>query len=133
MTMRFSMLHSWDCSHAEWLRSEPSADCPINTPESVRELTAVPARATDESAINLGGVKEEIDLRSRRVVTSLTGRPRGCGLLDELGCLLRMRHVGHMAGFHFDRPGTGAFRHHPLLVRIDRSVFGGHHVRRGLG
>src|SRR5271154_169202 len=44
-----------------------------------------------------------------------------------------MRHVGHMAGIHFDRPGIGALRHHPLLVRIDRPVRSGHHVPGGLG
>src|SRR5580693_10139954 len=44
-----------------------------------------------------------------------------------------MRHVGHMAGIHFDRLGVGAFRHHPLLVWIDRSVCAGHHVPGGLG
>src|SRR5271170_2782809 len=34
-----------------------------------------------------------------------------------------------MARLHFDRLGLGALRHHALLVRIDRSVFGGHHVK----
>src|SRR5579862_4142528 len=43
-----------------------------------------------------------------------------------------MRHVGHMAGIHFHSLGVGALRHHPLLVRIDRSVCGGDHVKRGL-
>ena len=57
----------------------------------------------------------------------------GGSLFDELGCFLRVRHVGHMAGFHFDRLGVGALRHHPFLVRIDRSVFGGHHVPGGFG
>src|SRR5271155_5423287 len=52
----------------------------------------------------------------------------GGSLVDELGCFLRKGHIGHMARLHFDRLGLGAFRHHPLLVRIDRSVFGGHHV-----
>src|SRR5271156_5532353 len=33
-----------------------------------------------------------------------------------------------MARLHFDRLGLGALRHHALLIRIDRSVFGGHHV-----
>src|ERR1700730_4971543 len=56
----------------------------------------------------------------------------GGSLFDELGCFLWMGHVGHMARFHFDRLGLGALRHHALLVRIDRSVFGGHHVRGGL-
>src|SRR5229473_1499913 len=63
----------------------------------------------------------------------LTGY-RGCGsLFDELGCFLRVRHVGHMAGIHFDRLGMGALRHHTLLVRIDRPVCGGHHIPSGLG
>src|SRR3984885_810761 len=42
-----------------------------------------------------------------------------------------MRHVGHMAGIDFDHLGVGALRHHPLLVRINRSVCGSHHVERG--
>jgi hypothetical protein len=45
-----------------------------------------------------------------------------CGsgsLFDELGCFLRMRHVSHMAGIHFDRLGMGALRHHALLLRVD--------------
>src|ERR1700688_4622825 len=46
----------------------------------------------------------------------------GSSLFDELSCFLRMRHVGHMAGIYFDRLGVGALRHHPLLVRIDRSA-----------
>src|SRR5580704_15522491 len=46
----------------------------------------------------------------------------GGSLFDELGCFLRVRHVGHMAGIHFDRLGFGALRHHPLLVRIDRPI-----------
>src|SRR5271163_387600 len=56
----------------------------------------------------------------------------GGSLFDELGCFLRKRHIGHMARLHFDRLGLGALRHHALLVRIDRSVFGGHHVPGGL-
>src|SRR6202166_1771460 len=56
----------------------------------------------------------------------------GSSLFDELGCFLRMRHVGHMAGIHFDRLGLGALRHHALLVRIDRPVCGGHYVPGGL-
>src|SRR5580658_9525533 len=56
----------------------------------------------------------------------------GSGLFDELGCFLWVRHVGHMARLHFDRLGLGALRHHALLVRIDRSVFGGYHVPGGL-
>jgi hypothetical protein len=35
-----------------------------------------------------------------------------------------VRHVGHMAGIHFDRLGIGALRHHALLIRIDRPVCG---------
>ena len=57
---------------------------------------------------------------------------RGGSLFDELGCFLRVRHVGYMAGIHFDRLGLGALRHHALLVWIDRSVFAGHHVPGGL-
>src|SRR5580704_5139674 len=57
----------------------------------------------------------------------------GGSVFDERGCLLRMRHVGHMAGIHFDRFGMGALCHHALLVRIDRPVCGGHHVPRRLG
>src|SRR5271155_2780521 len=56
----------------------------------------------------------------------------GGSLFDELGCFLRKRHIGHMARLHFDRLGLGALRHHALLVRIDRSVFGGHHIPGGL-
>src|ERR1700733_12553356 len=60
-----------------------------------------------------------------------------CGagsLFDELGCLLRMRHVRHMAGaVYFNRLGMGALRHHALLVRIDRPVCRRHHVPGGLG
>ena len=58
----------------------------------------------------------------------LAGR-RGCSLFNELGCFLRVRHVGYMARFHFDRLGVGALCHHALLIRIDRSVFAGHHVK----
>src|SRR5580698_9403991 len=57
----------------------------------------------------------------------------GGSLFDELGCFLRVRHVGHMAGIHFDRLGMGTLRHHALLVRIDRPVCGGHHVPGWLG
>src|ERR1700675_2374001 len=57
----------------------------------------------------------------------------GSSLFDELGCFLRVRHVGHMAGVHFDGLGIGALSHHALLVRIDRPVCGGHHVPSGLG
>src|ERR1700738_1338799 len=53
---------------------------------------------------------------------------RGRSLVDELGCFLRMRHVGYMARLHFDRLGLGALRHHALLLRIDRPVFGGPRV-----
>src|SRR5579863_3258370 len=53
-------------------------------------------------------------------------------LFDELGCFFRMRHVGHMARLHFDRLGLGALCHHALLIRIDRPIFGGHHVPGGL-
>jgi len=56
---------------------------------------------------------------------------RGGSLFNKLGCFLRVRYVGHMAGIHFDRLGIGALRHHALLVRIDRSVCGGHHVPGG--
>src|SRR3984893_7055363 len=56
----------------------------------------------------------------------------GSSLFDELGCFLRARHVGNMARLHFDRLGLGALRHHALLIRIDRPVFGGHHVPGGL-
>src|SRR5580693_2907268 len=56
----------------------------------------------------------------------------GGSLFDELGCFLRTRHVGNMARLHFDRLGLGALRHHALLIRIDRPVFGGHHVPGGL-
>src|SRR5580704_6524040 len=60
-----------------------------------------------------------------------------CGsgsLFDELGCLLRVRHIGHMAGaVYFDRLGMGALRHHSFLLRIDRPVCRGHHVPAGLG
>src|SRR5579863_4454910 len=52
-------------------------------------------------------------------------------LFDELGCFFRMRHVGHMARLHFDRLGLGALCHHALLIRIDRPIFGGHHVPGG--
>src|ERR1700730_7561841 len=58
-----------------------------------------------------------------------------CGggrLFDELGRFLRKRHIGHVARLHFDRLGLGALCHHALLIRIDRSVFGGHHVPGGL-
>src|ERR1700692_1180687 len=37
-----------------------------------------------------------------------------------------------MARLHFDRLGLGALRHHPFLIRIDRTVFGGDHVPGGL-
>jgi hypothetical protein len=47
----------------------------------------------------------------------------GGSLFDELSCLLRVRHVGNMARFHFDRLSLGALRHHALLIRIDRPVF----------
>src|ERR1700730_14846600 len=57
---------------------------------------------------------------------------RGGSLFDELGCFLWKRHVGYMARLHFDRLGLCALRHHALLVRIDRSVFGRHHVPGGL-
>src|SRR5277367_6980350 len=58
----------------------------------------------------------------------------GGSLFDELGCFLRMRHVGHMAGAaHFDCLGAGALRHHPLLLRIDGSVLRSDHVPGGLG
>src|SRR4029077_1667986 len=60
------------------------------------------------------------------------GFRRSGSLLDELGRFLRVRHVGHMARLHFDRLGFGALRHHALLIRIDRSVFAGHHVPGGL-
>src|SRR4029077_16167761 len=40
----------------------------------------------------------------------------GGSLFDELGCFLRVRHIGHMAGIHFDRLGIVALRHHPLLT-----------------
>src|SRR5271155_4655451 len=53
----------------------------------------------------------------------------GGSLFDELGGFLRKRHIGHMARLHFDRLGLGALCHHALLIRIDRSVFGGHHVK----
>ena len=43
----------------------------------------------------------------------------GGGLFNELGCFVRMRHIGHMARLHFDRLGLGALRHHALLFRID--------------
>src|SRR5271154_5957414 len=56
----------------------------------------------------------------------------GGSLFDELGCFLRVRHVGHMARLHFDCLGLGALRHHALLFRIYRSVFGCHHVKSGL-
>src|SRR5260370_3504423 len=58
---------------------------------------------------------------------------RGRSLFDELGCFLRMRHVGHMAGIYFDRLALGALRHHALLVRLDRPVCGSHHVPGRLG
>src|SRR5271168_1585738 len=56
----------------------------------------------------------------------------GGSLFDELGCFLRKRHIGDMARLHFDRLGLGALGHHALLIRIDRSVFGGYHVPGGL-
>src|SRR5271163_1900259 len=56
----------------------------------------------------------------------------GGSLLDELGCFLRVGHVGHMARLYLDRLSLGALRHHPLLVRIDRPNFGGDHVPGGL-
>src|SRR5271169_3436906 len=65
------------------------------------------------------------------IVFSSGGYVDPCGdgsLFYELGCFLRVRHVGHMAGIHFDRRGIGALSHHPLLLRIDRPVCGGHHV-----
>src|SRR5580658_1136858 len=43
-----------------------------------------------------------------------------------------MRHVSHMARLHFDGRRLGALRHHALLIRVDRSVFAGHHVPGGL-
>ena len=52
----------------------------------------------------------------------LMGGRRGGSLFDELGCFPGMRHVGHMAGIHFDRLGIGPLRHHALLVRVDRPV-----------
>ena len=60
---------------------------------------------------------------------------RGSGrLLDELGGILRMRHVDHMAcAAYLDGLGIGALGHHSLLNRIDRSVFGCDHVPGGLG
>src|SRR6202023_1069241 len=60
------------------------------------------------------------------------GFRRSGSLLDELGRFLRVRHVGHMARLHFDSLGFGALCHHALLIRIDRSVFTGHHVPGGL-
>src|SRR5580698_8045945 len=68
-----------------------------------------------------------------KAVALLTRRRVGGSLFDELGCFLRMRHVGHMAGIHFDRGGMGALRHHALLIWIDRPICGGHHVPSGLG
>src|ERR1700720_3261489 len=56
----------------------------------------------------------------------------GGSLFDKLGCFLRVRHVGHMAGIHFDRLGISALRHHALLVRVDRPVCGGHMYQLGL-
>src|SRR5579859_6275160 len=37
-----------------------------------------------------------------------------------------------MARLHFDRLGLSALRHQALLIRIDRSIFAGHHVPGGL-
>src|SRR3984957_9800499 len=56
----------------------------------------------------------------------------GGSRFDELGCFLRMRHVGHVARLHLDRLCLRALRHHALLVRIDRLVFAGYHVPGGL-
>src|SRR6266481_8295942 len=56
----------------------------------------------------------------------------GGRLFDEPGRFLRVRHVGHMARLHFDRLGLSALRYHAFLIRIDRPVFGGHHVPGGL-
>src|SRR5580700_6503918 len=39
---------------------------------------------------------------------------RGSRLFDELGCFLWVRHVGDVAGIHFDRLSIGALRHHAL-------------------
>src|SRR5271156_1223392 len=57
---------------------------------------------------------------------------RGGSLFNELGCFLRERHKGHMTRLHFNRLGLDALRHPALLIRIDRSVFGRHHVKGGL-
>src|ERR1700685_3882925 len=56
----------------------------------------------------------------------------GGSRFDELSCFLRMRHVGHVAGLYLDRLCLSALGHHAFLVRIDRSVFAGHHVPGGL-
>jgi hypothetical protein len=55
----------------------------------------------------------------------------GGSFFNELGCFVRVRYVGHVAGIHFDRLGIGALRLHALLIRIDRPVGGGHHVPGG--
>src|SRR6202789_1479259 len=81
-----------------------------------------------ESPPTLAGSAEIILSASVWLVIDVCG---GGGLFDELGCLLRVGHVGHMAGIDFDRLGAGALRHHPLLLRIDRSVLRGHHVPGG--
>src|SRR5260370_11495998 len=63
----------------------------------------------------------------------LTGSRGSGSLFDEFGCLLWMRHIGHMARIHFNCLSIGTLGHHALLVRIDRPVGGRHHVPGGLG
>src|SRR5579863_8250570 len=69
---------------------------------------------------------------SVKIYALLIGVCGGGSLFDELGCFLRVRHVGHMAGIDFDRLGIGALGHHALLYRIDRPIRAGHHVPRRL-
>jgi hypothetical protein len=88
------------------------------------------ARSRMTQSGQASGAKEGIGLLLGRIhasqeqplgssVASLIGRRVGSGLLDELGRFFRMRHVGHMAGIHFNRRGMGALCHHALLLRID--------------
>lgn len=62
-----------------------------------------------------------------------------CGLFDEMGAGLRLRHAHRVTAFYLDDRGAGALRHHPLGVRRDHFVFGSDHVPawlcspRGLG
>lgn len=87
---------------------------------------------TTSTGFTLGSVSWANKVLVQHCRLSINGRSGG-SVFDELGCFLRVRHVGHVAGIHFDRLGVGPFRHHALLVRVDRAVGAGHHVPSGLG